>query len=81
MSRVQDFLAQFEAVLTARDAAAVTSMFAEECYWRDPGAFTWNIRTMEGRDQIRDMLASCLARVNPCDWRLATANANGDSRL
>ncbi|MDT8465375.1 NAD(P)/FAD-dependent oxidoreductase [Alcaligenes nematophilus] len=35
------------------DAAA---LFAEECFWRDLVMFTWNIRTMEGRDQIRDML-------------------------
>ena len=32
------------------DAAA---LFAEECFWRDLVMFTWNIRTMEGRDQIR----------------------------
>ena len=46
-------------------------MFAEECYWRDLVAFTWNIKTMEGRDQVRDMLAHCLERVKPRDWRVA----------
>ncbi len=71
MSRAQTFLARFEAALTARDTAAVAGMFAEDCYWRDLVAFTWNIRTMEGRDQVREMLASCLGRVNPHDWRLA----------
>jgi len=80
MSRVQMFLAQFEAALTARDSGAAAALFAEECYWRDLVAFTWNIRTMEGRDQIRQMLASCLDHVNPRDWRLAegeTVTADG----
>lgn len=71
MTRAQDFLAQFEAALTARNTAAAVDMFSEECYWRDLVAFTWNIRTMEGREQVREMLASCLDRVNPRDWRLA----------
>ena len=31
-------------------------MFAPESYWRDLVAFTWNIKTIEGRDEIRDML-------------------------
>ena len=35
------------------DAAA---LFADDSYWRDLVMFTWNLRTMEGRDQIRDML-------------------------
>ena len=71
MSRIQTFLAKFEAALTAQDLDAVADMFAEECYWRDLVAFTWNIKTMEGRDQVREMLASCLARVKPHNWRVA----------
>ena len=49
-SRVQAFLAKFDAALTAGDLDAAVGMFAEECYWRDLVAFTWNIKTMEGRD-------------------------------
>ncbi|MGA2714430.1 MAG: NAD(P)/FAD-dependent oxidoreductase [Bryobacteraceae bacterium] len=79
MSRAQTFLAQFEAALTARDATAVAGMVAEDCYWRDLVAFTWNIRTMEGRDQVREMLASCLGRVNPHDWRLANGETVTES--
>ena len=71
MSKAQLFLAKFEGALTARDIDAVVAMFAEECYWRDLLAFTWNLKTMEGRDQGREMLASCLERANPHDWQLA----------
>ena len=53
------------------DIDAATDMFAKDGYWRDLVAFTWNIKTMEGRDQVRDMLAHCLKRVKPRDWRIA----------
>ena len=64
-ARVQVFLDKFEAALVAGDLDAAVGMFASECYWRDLVAFTWNIKTMEDRDQIRDMLAHCLSRVKP----------------
>src|SRR3954465_12905002 len=70
-TRVQVFLDQFEAALAAGDLGAAAAMFAAECYWRDLVAFTWNIKTMEGRDQIRDMLSSCLARAKPRNWKIA----------
>ena len=70
-SRVQAFLGKFEATLTAGDLDAVLGMFAQECYWRDLVAFTWNIKTMEGRASLREMLGACLARTKPRDWRVA----------
>jgi putative flavoprotein involved in K+ transport len=70
-ARVQVFLDKFEAALVAGELDAAVGMFAPECYWRDLVAFTWNIKTMEGRDQIRDMLSSCLARVKPRNWKIA----------
>src|ERR1700692_4575500 len=70
-ARVQVFLDKFEAALVAGDLDAAVAMFAPECYWRDLVAFTWNIKTMEGRDQVRDMLAHCLAHVKPRKWKTA----------
>ena len=55
-ARVQVFLDKFDAAFAAGDIDAAVGMFAPECYWRDLVAFTWNIKTMEGRDQVRDML-------------------------
>jgi len=77
-ARVEAFLGKFEAALSAGDIEAATNMFAPECYWRDLVAFTWNIKTMEGRDQVRDMLAHCLARVKPSHWRIAEGETAGD---
>src|SRR5215210_6865632 len=70
-TRVQVFLEQFETALAAGDLDATVAMFAPECYWRDLVAFTWNIKTMEGRDEVRDMLAHRLTDVKPRDWRVA----------
>jgi len=79
-SRVEAFLGKFEAALTAGDLDAAVGMFNEECYWRDLVAFTWNIKTVEGRDEVRDLLSHTLKRVKPSDWRIAegeTATENG----
>ena len=70
-ARIQAFLDKFDAALAAGDIDAAVGMFAPECYWRDLVAFTWNIKTMEGRDQVREMLSSCLARVKPRNWKIA----------
>jgi putative flavoprotein involved in K+ transport len=70
-TRVQAFLDKFGAALAAGDLGSAVAMFASDCYWRDLVAFTWNIKTMEGRDQIRDMLGSSLARTKPRNWKIA----------
>jgi putative flavoprotein involved in K+ transport len=70
-ARIGAFLGKFDAALAAGDIDAAVAMFGEDSYWRDLVAFTWNIKTMEGRDQVRDMLAHCLKRVKPRDWRIA----------
>lgn len=70
-ARAEAFLGRFEAALSAGDIEAVVNMFAPECYWRDLVSFTWNFKTLEGRDQVRDMLKACLARVKPTNWHVA----------
>src|SRR5271169_154016 len=70
-ARIKVFLDKFDAALAAGDVDAVARLFAKESYWRDLVAFTWNIKTMEGRDQVRDMLAHGLKRTKPRDWRIA----------
>ena len=60
--RVSRWLADLDKALSARDVAAALALFDEECFWRDMVAFTWNIKTMEGKGEIADMLAATLAR-------------------
>ena len=70
-ARMAAFLGKFDAALAVGDVEAAAAMFGVESYWRDLVAFTWNIKTMEGRDQVRDMLTHRLKQVKPRDWRVA----------
>ena len=77
--RVSTWLAQFADALEARDLARLKGLFAADCYWRDLVAFTWNIKTMEGRDAIAEMATAQLSAVNPRNWRIEgdATEANG----
>ena len=65
-----EWLAEFASALRRSDIDAATALFADECYWRDLVAFTWNIKTMEGKDQVRVMLTARLADTSPSNWRI-----------
>ena len=69
-SEATRWLAAFEAALSAADIDAATALFDDECYWRDLVAFTWNIKTQEGRDAIRAMLQARLADTAPAHFRI-----------
>ncbi|HEY3951878.1 MAG TPA: NAD(P)/FAD-dependent oxidoreductase [Streptosporangiaceae bacterium] len=67
---VTTWLAAFEDALAARDAAGAAELFTEDCFWRDLIAFTWNIKTHEGRPAIAGMLEATLARAQPFGWEI-----------
>jgi len=69
--KVAAFLGAFGAALEAGDIDKVTSMFEDECYWRDLVTFTWNIKTMEGKAEVADMLRHQLAATKPTEWQVA----------
>ncbi|MDO6749378.1 hypothetical protein, partial [Gilvimarinus sp. 1_MG-2023] len=61
----QTWLDHFNQALQNRNTAAATSLFEPQGFWRDLVAFTWNIKTLEGRDAIQAMLTETLAQVQP----------------
>ena len=65
------WLATFARALQARDVATASNLFTDECYWRDLLTFTWNIKTMEGRAAIDEMLDATLAATKPAAWELS----------
>ena len=67
---VTTWLGQFGEALAANDPARAAALFTEDSFWRDLIAFTWNIRTFEGRDEITRMLDATLSRVQPGGWRI-----------
>ena len=60
-TEVDQWLTRFGEALEQGDAAGAAELFAPESYWRDLVAFTWNIKTVEGRAGITDMLEHTLA--------------------
>ena len=77
--RVDAWLADFESALKSRDVARATGLFATDSYWRDLVSFTWNIKTVEGHEQISDMLNSHLDQADPSGFRTSETptEANG----
>ncbi|KUI36346.1 FAD-dependent oxidoreductase [Mycobacterium sp. IS-1496] len=77
--RVDAWLADFEAALAVRDIERVVAKFAIDSFWRDLVAFTWNLKTLEGRDGIADMLTARLAETDPAHFRTREApTVDGD---
>ncbi len=75
---VQTWLDQFAATLDAGDGAATAELFVEDCFWRDLVAFTWNLKTVEGRDGVRDLVDTTAARVQASNWTIAEEPAEAD---
>lgn len=67
---IEHVLDDFNKALTRGDLAQVAHCFAESSYWRDLLAFTWNVKTMEGREQIQDMLQSQFDGASPSAFEI-----------
>src|SRR5258708_4284337 len=69
--KVSDLLNALDRALSAGEVERAVDLFQTDCYWRDLVTFTWNIKTMEGREQVGDMLKARLADTKPSNWRIA----------
>jgi putative flavoprotein involved in K+ transport len=68
--RVSTWLSRFGDALEAQKIDAAVDMFQDDCFWRDLVSFTWNIKTMEGKAAIADMLRATLPTVKPAKWEI-----------
>jgi putative flavoprotein involved in K+ transport len=77
--QVSEWLSRFGAALDRNDLAAAADLFDNECYWRDLISFTWNIKTLEGKDDIQAMLAATVSNTRPSHWQITgeAAEENG----
>jgi putative flavoprotein involved in K+ transport len=73
---VSEWLANFSVALDRLDFDEAVRMFAEESYWRDLVSFTWNIKTAEGKEDIKAMLEATVPAAKPGPWRI-----EGDAAL
>ncbi|WP_431949715.1 flavin-containing monooxygenase [Nocardia lijiangensis] len=71
--RADAWLRDFETALAAGDAHTVAAMFSVDGLWRDLVAFTWNIKTLEGRVEIADMVRTQVADIRPRSFHTTDA--------
>jgi putative flavoprotein involved in K+ transport len=69
------WLVDFEANLRANTFDAAAAMFLDDSYWRDLVAFTWDIRTVSGRETIRQAMAETMPVLQPSRFRIAEKRA------
>ncbi len=62
---VTQILDDLNAALAKADPAATAALFEPDGYWRDLASLTWNIKTMEGRDEIAAMVAAQVPLIRP----------------
>lgn len=67
---VHQWLAAFAAALEQRDVPDAGALFAEGAAWRDLLAFTWTIKTVEGREAIGGLLTAKLDQIEPRNWTI-----------
>ena len=68
--QVTNWLEGFDQALRVKDIDKAAECFVEEGFWRDLISFTWNIKTLEGQDEIKDMLSHTLETAEPYNWKL-----------
>lgn len=68
--KIQNWLAELKSILQSDQPQNAAELFDENGFWRDLVALTWNIKTVEGRQSIRDMLGATAAGAQPHDWKV-----------
>ncbi|MET0599794.1 MAG: NAD(P)/FAD-dependent oxidoreductase [Mesorhizobium sp.] len=70
-AKLSQLLDALGGALASGDADAAAELFLDNGFWRDLVAFTWNMKTLEGRDQIRAMLEQQLPLIQPSGFAVA----------
>ena len=73
--RVSHVLTNLGEALAAHDLDRALALFLDDCYWRDLVSFTWNIKTVEGKDAVHAMLKAQLPSVKPSAWTVDSGAA------
>jgi putative flavoprotein involved in K+ transport len=69
-SVVKTWLKNLENALSAKDSTAAAKLFGTESFWRDLVSITWNIKTVEGPDEIKHMLERTLSNAKPHNFQI-----------
>ncbi|MCA1190272.1 MULTISPECIES: NAD(P)/FAD-dependent oxidoreductase [unclassified Saccharopolyspora] len=77
-ARAEDWLAEFEAALAAGDADRAAGLFATTSFWRDLVAFTWNLKTVEDRDGVADLVRATAETTDARGFHLTAEPTEAD---
>ena len=69
-TQVQEVLNTLNAACEVGNIDQIKALFATDCYWRDLIALTWNLKTVEGPDEVADMLQSQLSHTAPGNFAI-----------
>ncbi|MGX6448193.1 NAD(P)-binding domain-containing protein [Patulibacter sp. S7RM1-6] len=75
---VARWLDAFNAALERGDAAGAAELFRTTCFWRDLVALTWNLKTVEDREGVRELLEATLPTAAPRDFRTTEPATTAD---
>lgn len=75
---IEKWLQKFGKCLERSDIDGAAKLFDDECYWRDLVAFTWTLKTFEGRGEISAMLSATLGATAPGDFLPLAEPAEND---
>src|SRR5260221_8627104 len=78
--QVSAWLSNFDSALDRADFDAAVKLFEEESYWRDLLSLTWNIKTLEGKENIKATLEATVPEAKPGQWRIE-GNATSDDEV
>jgi putative flavoprotein involved in K+ transport len=78
--QVSEWLSDLGTALDRADFDAAVQMFEEDSYWRDLVSLTWNIKTLEGKENIKAMLEATVPDAKPGQWRME-GDATSDNGL
>ena len=59
----QQWLANLEKALTAKDLCRLGNIMHDDCWWRDMLTFDWDLRTIQGLDKLKTYFEKHLART------------------
>ena len=78
-AEVAEWLGRFEEALAAGDAAAAAELFADDSFWRDLVAFTWNLKTRRGPGRRHGRCSTARSRTSqPRGWRTTEPPTEAD---
>ena len=68
-----EWLKHFEQKIGQNDIGGVLSLLMDDAWWRDLLSMTWDLRTFQGQDKIKQFLADRLAQSQLRDFKLISA--------